>query len=129
MNSSVIQSWSRIYYVVQLNVFVHKVLMIKGKLIILIMLIFQWSFVSWWKIDCARHFVMNFLSSIFNDDVKPLSHQTAMPQRLYSVLKPCLKPHCGIAAKYALKISNLQVIACTECPNPNNNLPFKKFHF
>jgi len=26
---------------------------------------------------------------VFYENLKPLSHQTAMPQRLYSVLKPC----------------------------------------
>jgi len=47
--------------------------------------------------------------------VKPLSHQTAMPQRLYSVLKPC---QCAVgSSRNTPKMSNLSVIACTQRPH------------
>jgi len=44
--------------------------------------------------------------------LKPLSHQTAMPQRLYSVLKPSQRA-VG-SPRNTPKISNLSVIACTQ---------------
>ena len=43
---------------------------------------------------------------------KPLSHQTAMPQCLYSVLKPCQRA-VG-SSRNTPKISNLSVRACTQ---------------
>jgi len=46
---------------------------------------------------------------------KPLSYQTAMPQRLYSVLKPC--QHVVGSPRDTPKISNLPVIACTQRPH------------
>jgi len=52
---------------------------------------------------------------VFKVNVEPLSHQTAMPQRLYSVLKPCQRA-VGSPLKH-LKISNLSVIACTQRPH------------
>ena len=47
--------------------------------------------------------------------LKPLSHQTAMPQRLYSVLKPCQRA-VG-SPRNTPKILNLSVIACTQRPH------------
>ena len=46
--------------------------------------------------------------------LKPLSHQTAMPRRLYSVLKPCQRA-VG-SPRNTPKISNVSVIACTQRP-------------
>jgi len=45
-------------------------------------------------------------------NVKPLSHQTALPQRLYSVLKPCQRA-VG-SPRNTPKTSNLPVVACTQ---------------
>jgi len=50
-----------------------------------------------------------------DDDLNPLSHQTSMPQRLYSVLKPC-QLAVGSPLNTPL-ISNLPVIACTQRPH------------
>jgi len=47
--------------------------------------------------------------------VKSLSHQTAMPQRLYGVLKICQRA-VG-SPQNTSKISNLPVIACTQRPH------------
>jgi len=46
---------------------------------------------------------------------KPLSHQTAMPQRLHSVLKSCQRA-VG-SPRNTPKISNLSVIGCTQRPH------------
>jgi len=47
--------------------------------------------------------------------IKPLSHQTALPQRLYSVLKPC---QLAVGSpRNTRRISNLSVIACTQRPH------------
>ena len=46
---------------------------------------------------------------------KPLSHQTAMPQRLYSVLKTCQRA-VG-SPRNMHKNINLPVIACTQRPH------------
>jgi len=46
---------------------------------------------------------------------RALSHQTAMPQRLYSVLKTCQRDVGSPQNKP--KISNSQVIACTQRPH------------
>ena len=46
---------------------------------------------------------------------KPLSHQTALPQRLYSVLKPCQR--AVRSPRNTRRISNLSVIACTQRPH------------
>jgi len=50
-----------------------------------------------------------------NTNSKPLSHQTAMPQRLYSVLKPCQR--AVVSPRNKPKISNLSVIVCTQRPH------------
>ena len=47
--------------------------------------------------------------------LKPLSHQTALPQRLYSVLNQVTA--LWERSEIRLKISNLQVIACTQRPH------------
>ena len=46
------------------------------------------------------------------DALKPLSHQTAVPQRLYSVLKTCQRA-VG-RREIRIEASNLPVIACTQ---------------
>jgi len=48
-------------------------------------------------------------------NLKPLSHQTALPQRLYNVLKPCQRA-LGSPRNTPIKIS-LSVIACTQRPH------------
>jgi len=58
--------------------------------------------------------------------LKPLSHQTAMPQRLYSVLKTCQRA-VG-TPRNSLKISNLPVIACTQSPHSVPSAPTRRFH-
>jgi len=54
-------------------------------------------------------------NSLLGFSLKPLSHQTAMRQRLYSVLKPCQRA-VGSPLNTP-KISNLPVIACTQRPH------------
>ena len=51
------------------------------------------------------------MKSDVKSKVKPLSHQTALPQRLYSVLKPCQRA-VGSPLNTPI-ISNLPDIACT----------------
>ena len=58
--------------------------------------------------------------------LKPLSHQTALPQRLYSVLKPCQRA-VGSPRKTP-KISNLPVIACTQRPHSVPTAPTQRSH-
>jgi len=53
--------------------------------------------------------------------LKPLSHQTTMPQRLYSVLK-------RIRRGIRLKISNLSVIACTQRPHSVQTASTRRSH-
>jgi len=50
---------------------------------------------------------------VLNDQsLKPLSHQTAMPQRLYSVLNTC--QHAVGSPRNTPKILNLPLTACTQ---------------
>jgi len=58
--------------------------------------------------------------------VKPLSHQTALPQRLYSVLKPCQRA-VG-SPRNTPKISNLPVIACTQRPHSVPSASSRRCH-
>ena len=58
--------------------------------------------------SCIRYFRISWVP------VKPLSQQKAMPQRWYSVLKPCTRA-VG-SPRNTPKISNLLVIACTQRP-------------
>ena len=53
---------------------------------------------TYWKWRIPTHFFACVFTTVYhtkycwfqqNQNVKPLSHQTALPQRLYSVLKPC----------------------------------------
>jgi len=67
-----------------------------------------------WRLHSAHLGVLQFFKRCVNA-VKPLSHQTALPQRLYSVLKPC---HRAVGTpRNTPKISNVQVIACTQRPH------------
>ena len=62
---------------------------------------------------------INILSIIDCVHLKPLSHQTALPQRLYSVLRPCQRAVGSPRDRRGIhvKISNLSVIACTQRPH------------
>jgi len=59
-------------------------------------------------------------------NVKPLSHQTAMPQRLYSVLKP--RQRAVESPRNTPKISNLSVIACTQRHHSVPTAPTRRSH-
>jgi len=70
---------------------------------------------------CVLHPKM-FLSAC----VKPLSHQMAMPQCLYNVLKPCQR--AVESPRNTPKISNLSVIACTQRPHSVPTASTQRIH-
>jgi len=53
--------------------------------------------------------------------LKPLSHQMALPQNLYSVLK--IFQHAVGSPQNTPKISKLPVIMCTQCPQCPHDIP------
>jgi len=67
-----------------------------------------------WRL-VLRHMRESELRQISQVRVKPLSHQTALPQRLYSVLKACQRA-VG-SPRNTPKISKFSVIACTQRPH------------